>query len=80
MLPLQCASKILGEGEPDSVYEGYDRGTWEEKVKYQREQSGLPHVIYKLTRELVDRARKTALTSETLEAIRLVRELRKKEG
>ena len=77
---MQCASKILGEGEPESVYDRYDRDGWEGKVKYQREKSGLPHVIRKLTQELVDRARKTALTSQMVEAIRLVRELRKKEG
>ena len=74
MLSLQCALKILGEGEPEFVYSQYDRGGWEEKVEEQLEYSGLPHVIHKL----VDNARKTALTNETVEAIRLVRELRKK--
>jgi hypothetical protein len=49
-------------------------------VEEQLKISGLPSVIHKLTRELVDSARKNALTSETAEAIRLVRELRKKEG
>ena len=65
---------------PDFVYSRYDRGGWEEKVEQQLENSGLPHVIHKLTREWVDRSRKTTLTSETAEAIRLVRELRKKAG
>ena len=65
---------------PEFVYSQYGRGGWEEKVEEQLRNSGLPHVIHKLTRELVDRARKTALTSATLEAIRLIRELRKKEG
>jgi hypothetical protein len=49
-------------------------------VEEQLNDSGLPRVIHKLTRELVDNARKNALTSETAEAIRLVRELRKKGG
>lgn len=80
MLSLQCASKILGEGKPEFVYNEYDRDGWEEKVEEQLQNSGLPHVTHKLTRELVDHARKNALTSETAEAIRLVRELRKKEG
>ena len=80
MFSLQCAAKILGEGKPEFVYNECDRGRWKEKVEEQLTHSGLPHVIYKLTRELVDRARKTALTSEMAEAIRLVRELRKKEG
>ena len=80
MLSLQCASKILGEGKPEIVYRQYNRSEWEEKVEEQLRFSGLPNVIHELTRELVDRARKTALTSETLETIRLVRELRKKEG
>ena len=78
MLFLQCASKILGEGKPEFVYHEYNRGEWEEKVDEQLQFSGLPNVIHKLTRELVDRARRTALTSETVEAIRLIRELRKK--
>ena len=65
---------------PEFVYNQYDRGGWEKKVEEQLENSGLPHIIHKLTRDLVDRARKTALTSETAEAIRLIRELRKKEG
>ena len=65
---------------PELVYGQFDRGRWEEKVEEQLQNSGLPRVIHKLTRELVDRARETALTSETAEAIRLVRELRKKEG
>ena len=65
---------------PELVYSQYDRGRWEEKVEEQLQNSGLPHVIHKLTWELVDRARKTAPTSERAEAIRLVRELRKKEG
>jgi hypothetical protein len=79
-LSLQCASKILGEGKPEYVYEDYNRGEWEGKVEEQLHKSGLPQVIHKLTREMVDSARKNALTSEVLEAIRLVRELRKKEG
>ena len=77
---LQCASKILGEANPEIVYNEYDRGGWEERVEEQLEDSGLPHVIHKLTQELVELARKNALTSETAEAIRLVRELRMKEG
>ena len=77
---MQCASRILGEGEPEYVYNKYDRGRWEEKVEYQLKNSCLPHVIHKLTQELVDRARKSAHASEMAEAIRLVRELRKKEG
>ena len=80
MLSLQCASKILGEGKPEVAYNEYDRGRWEERVEEQLQNSGLPHVIHKLTQKLVDRARETALTSETAEVIRLVRELRKKKG
>ena len=80
MLFLQCASKILGEGKPELVYDDYDRDGWVEKVEDQLNTSGLPEVINKLTREMVDSARKNALASETAEAIRLVRELRKKEG
>ena len=80
MPSLQCASKILGEGKPESVYKEYSRGEWEEKVEEQLTNSGLPHVIHKLTREMVDSARKNALASEISEAIRLVGELRKKEG
>jgi len=80
VLSLQCASKILGEGKPELVYNDYDRDGWVEKVEEQLNKSGLPSVIHKLTRELVDSARKNALISETAEAIRLVRELRKKEG
>ena len=80
VLSLQCASKILGEGKPELVYKEYSRGEWEEKVEEQLANSGLPNVIHKLTRELVDRARKNALTGEILEAIRHIRELRKKEG
>jgi predicted ArsR family transcriptional regulator len=76
----QCASKILGEGKPELVYKNYELAEWVEKVEEQLDDSGLPHVINKLTREMVDSARKNALTSETAEAIRLVRELRKKEG
>ena len=79
-LSLQCASKLLGEGKPEFVYNDYNRGEWEEKVEEQLHHSGLPLVIHKLTREMVDSARKNALTSEISEAIRLVRELRKKEG
>jgi len=48
-------------------------------VEEQLSNSGLPYVINKLTREMVQNARKNALTSEIAEAIRLVRELRKKE-
>ena len=73
---MQCASKILGEREPELVYNDYDRDEWEKKLEEQLTNSGLPHVIL----ELVDRARKNALTSEMTEAIRLVRELRKKAG
>jgi hypothetical protein len=71
--------EILGEGKPEFVYNQYDRDGWVEKVEEQYKHSGLPDVINKLTREMVDNARKNALTSETAEAIRLVRELRKKE-
>ena len=80
MLSLQCASKILGEGKPELVYNEYGRDQWEEKVKEELENSGLPHLTHKLTRELIDRARKNALTSEMTEAIRCVRELRKRAG
>jgi hypothetical protein len=80
VLSLQCASKILGEGKPELVYNDYDRDGWVGMVEEQLNNSGLPRVIQKLTRELVDNARKNALTGETAEAIRLVRELRKKEG
>ena len=80
VLSLQCTSKILGQGKPQFVYNQYDKRGWKEKVEEQLDNSGLPHVIYELTRELVDRGRKTALTSETAEAIRLVREMRKKKG
>ena len=80
VLSLQCASKILGEGMPELVYSQYDRGGWEEKVEEQLHNSGLPHLIHKLTRELIDRARKNALTGEMAEANRLVRELRKRAG
>jgi hypothetical protein len=76
---LQCASNILGKEKPALVYNQYDRGGWVEKVKEQYRNSGLPEVIKRLTREMVDNARKNALTSETAEAIRLVGELRKKE-
>jgi hypothetical protein len=76
----QCASDILGKGKPKLVYDDYSQAGWVEKVEEQLENSGLPHVIQTLTREMVDSARKNALTSETAEAIRLVRELRKKEG
>ena len=76
LLSLQCASKILGEGKPELVYKEYSRGEWEEKVEEQLTNSGLPHVIHKL----VDSAQKNALTGEILEAIRHIRELRKKEG
>jgi predicted ArsR family transcriptional regulator len=62
------------------VYNKYDLARWIKKVEEQLDNSGLPHVIDKLTREMVDSARKNALTSETAEAIHLVRELRKKEG
>jgi hypothetical protein len=79
-LSLQCASRILGEGMPEYVYEDYDRGEWEKKVEEQLHKSGLPQVIQKLTRDMVDSARKNAPTSEISEAIRLVGELRKKEG
>ena len=65
---------------PEFVYSQYDRRGWEEKVEEQLQNSGLPNVIRKLTRELVDHTRKTALIRETAEAIRLVRELRKKAG
>ena len=77
---MQCALEILGEAKPEFVYNEYDQGGWEEKVEEQLRKSGLPLVIHKLTRELVDRGRKTALTSETAEAIRLVRNLRNTEG
>ena len=80
VLSLQCASKVLGGGKPEVVYNGYDRGQWEEKVEWELGNSGLPYVIHKLTHELVDRTRQNALTSEMAEAFRLVRELRKKEG
>ena len=65
---------------PEVVYNQYDQRGWRDKVEEQLENSGLPQVIHKLTRELFDRDRKTAPTSERAEAIRLVRELRKKEG
>ena len=80
VLSLQCALKILGESKPESVYKEYSRGEWEERVEEQLNNSGLPHVIHKLTREMIDSGRKKALPSEISEAIRLVRELRKKEG
>ena len=79
LCPLQCASRILGEGKPAFVYNDYDRDGWVEKLEEQYKNSGLPDVINKLTREMVDNARENALTSETVAAIRLVRELRKKE-
>ena len=76
---LQCALKILGEGNPAVIYNKYDRDGWVEKVEEQYKNSGLPEVINQLTREVVDNARKNALTSETARAIRLIGELRKNE-
>jgi hypothetical protein len=72
--------RSLEKDKPELVYNDYDRDLWVGMVEEQLNISGLPRVIHKLTRELVDSARKNALTGETAEAIRLVRELRKKEG
>ena len=81
LAPLPAGGSVeIAPANPEVVYNEFDRSRWEEAVEEQLKSSGLPHVIHKLTGELVDLARKNALTSETAEAIRLVRELRKQAG
>jgi hypothetical protein len=62
------------------MYNQYYRNSWRVKIEQQLDASGLLHVMQKLTRDIVDNARENALISETENAIRLLRELRKREG
>lgn len=62
------------------AYNRYTNDVWRLKIEAELEESGLPQVRQKLTREIVHEARKNALASETGEAIRLLQELRKRVG
>ena len=80
LLDFECASRILGKGEPELVSERYANDRWRATVEQQPDTSGLPHVMQKLTRDMVDNTRENALINETEDATHLLRGLRKRTG
>ena len=76
----QCAARILGVGDPQSVYQRFDHPTWMNKLNMELLDSGLPGAIHALTKEIVDRGRIKALLSETDTITKYIKELRSVQG
>jgi len=72
---MQCAAKILGEGDPDSTYGRFSIQIWQDRLQAVLRASGLPGAIQKLTKELVDNGRISALLREADTIVRLLQEM-----
>ena len=58
--------KILGEGDPEGVYERLDAQKWIEEVNRQLENSALPEAARRISTEVVARGRQQILYFEGL--------------
>ena len=75
-MPIQCAAKILGAEDPRATYNRFDNPTWRGKLYAELRAGGLSGGIQRLTKEIVDIARATALLNEADTVTRHVREMR----
>ena len=83
LLPLtiiECAAKLLGMAEPESIFAQFTNQIWKDKLEDELETSGLPAAIRTLTREILDHARSNAFLSEADAMIRKLRQTSNAQG
>ena len=72
--------KLLGLANTKFNYSTIDDRTWQSQLRAELERSGLPQAIDKVTRKLVDDARKDALVWEADSIIRKLKAMSNIQG
>ncbi|PVG00635.1 hypothetical protein CPB86DRAFT_181593 [Serendipita vermifera] len=74
-LEYHCAEKILGTGQPDMAFTRMNTEIWMNTLEKELNKSGLPVAIRRLTKEMVDQAKRHALLMENDTVLRQLRRM-----